>query len=101
MILTKPAPFRDHASIAGSRIWRNILQLVLYSLPILSIGRAVALDRDVRPSLGVFRIDSQPFLQPGLGVRLDRLGRAFGLADPAIDAFVGVNDEHVLAFVKA
>jgi hypothetical protein len=31
-----------------------------------------------------------------LGVGLDRVDRAFRLADPAIDAFVRVDDEHVL-----
>jgi hypothetical protein len=40
-------------------------------------------------------------LESGLGIRLDRLGRAFGLADAAIDALVGMDDEHVLAFIEA
>src|SRR2546421_17360 len=35
------------------------------------------------------------------GVGLDRVDRAFRLADPAIDAFVRVDDEHVLALVEA
>src|SRR5207248_4612244 len=33
--------------------------------------------------------------------RDDRLDRAFGLADAAIDALVGMDDEHVLALVEA
>jgi len=49
----------------------------------------------------VFRIQRQPFLEPRLGVRLDRVDRAFRHADPAIDAFVRVDDEHVLALVEA
>jgi hypothetical protein len=36
-----------------------------------------------------------------LGVRLDRVNRAFRHADPAINAFVRMDDEHVLAFVEA
>jgi hypothetical protein len=36
-----------------------------------------------------------------LGVGLDRVDRAFRLADPAIDAFVRVDHEHVLALVEA
>ena len=36
-----------------------------------------------------------------LGVGLDRVDRAFRLADPAIDAFVRVDDEHVFALVEA
>ena len=43
------------------------------------------------------RIQRQPFLEPRLGVGLDRVDRAFRLADPAIDAFVRVDDEHVLS----
>src|SRR5260370_40181185 len=39
--------------------------------------------------------------QVGLSVRLDRLGRAFRLADAAVDALVGVNDQHVGALVEA
>ena len=34
-------------------------------------------------------------------MRLDRVDRAFRHADPAIDAFVRVDDEHVLALVEA
>ena len=46
-------------------------------------------------------LTSQPLLEAGLGVRLDRVDRAFRLADPAVDALVGVDDEHVLALVEA
>ena len=53
------------------------------------------------PDFRVFRIQRQPFLKPRLGVRLDRVDRAFRHADPAIDAFVRVDDEHVLALVEA
>jgi hypothetical protein len=35
-----------------------------------------------------------------LGVGPDRLGGAFGLANATINAFVRVNDEHVLALIE-
>src|SRR5690606_1407571 len=35
------------------------------------------------------------------GVRLDGISGALGLANPAVYAFIGVNDEHVLALVEA
>src|SRR4029078_5618695 len=35
------------------------------------------------------------------GIRNDGIHRAFRFTDPAIDAFVGVDDQHVLAFVEA
>src|SRR5215472_15001059 len=38
---------------------------------------------------------------PRLGVGPDRVDRAFRHADPAVDAFVRVDDEHVLALVEA
>lgn len=37
----------------------------------------------------------------GLGIGLDRSDRTFRLTNPAIDALVGMNDQHVFAFVKA
>jgi hypothetical protein len=41
------------------------------------------------------------FSSPGPGSRLDRIDRTFRLARPAIDAFVRLDDEHVLALVEA
>jgi len=47
-------------------------------------------------------IERQPFrLGRRIGVGHDRLGRTFRHAHAAIDAFVGMNDEHVLAFIEA
>jgi hypothetical protein len=43
----------------------------------------------------------EPLFGPWLRVGLDSVNRAFRLANAAIDAFVGVDDEHVLAFVEA
>jgi len=43
----------------------------------------------------------KPFLQPRLGIRLDGVGRTFGFANAAIDAFVRMDDQHVLALVEA
>src|SRR5437764_697509 len=40
-------------------------------------------------------------IKPGLGVGLDRIDGTFGLAHPAIDTLVGIDDEHVLAFIEA
>src|SRR5207248_11122991 len=55
----------------------------------------------IRPDLRDFRVDAQPFLGTGLGIGLDRIHRAFGFADAAIDALVGVDHQHVLALVEA
>ena len=65
------------------------------------VGHRITLDGDVGPLFGVFGVDFQPLVETRFGVGLDRVSRAFRFAHPAIDAFVGVNDEHVLAFVEA
>ena len=71
------------------------------SIPFLGVGRRFALDGDVGPVLRHVRIELQPLLQTRFGVGLDGLGGTFGFAHAAIDAFVWMNDEHVLAFVEA
>src|SRR5215213_5840042 len=68
---------------------------------LVGVGGAVLLAGDVRPLGGESGVDLEPFFEPAFGVGQDRLGRAFRLADAAIDAFVGVDDEHIVAFVKA
>ena len=44
---------------------------------------------------------SSHFSSSGLGIWLDCVDGALGFANTAIDAFVRVDDEHVLAFVEA
>ena len=46
-------------------------------------------------------VDLQPVVEARLGVGLDGVHRAFRLANPAIDAFVGVNHQHIGALVEA
>ena len=38
--------------------------------------------------------------EPRFGIGLDRVDWAFRLTDPAIDTFVRMDDEHVLALVE-
>ena len=78
-----------------------LLELVGNAFPLLGVGRRSLLGRDIGPRLGVFGVDAQPFLDALLGIRLDRLDRAFRLADPAIDAFVRMDDQHVVTLVEA
>src|SRR4051794_20830425 len=68
---------------------------------LVGVGRAVLLARDVRPFGGETGVELEPLLEPGFGVRQDRLGRAFRLAYPAVDALVGVDDQHHFALVEA
>ena len=47
------------------------------------------------------RLSSSHFSRPGSLVRLDRFDRTFRLAHSAVDTLVGVDDEHILAFIEA
>src|SRR6516165_10572704 len=89
------------ASITRAGIWREVLEFARLPLPLLRVGRGRFFDRNIWPDFRVFRIQRQPFLKPRLGVSFDRVVWAFRLADSAIDAFVRVDDEHVLALVEA
>src|SRR6478609_5080902 len=88
-------------SVAGA--WgrrKKLLEFTFHALEILGVGRGFLLLGDVGPALGKFGIHLQPFFQAGLGVGLDGVGRAFGFAHAAVDAFVGMDDQHVLALVE-
>src|SRR5204863_8976244 len=78
-----------------------LLVLVLDLDPVVGISRSLALARDVWPLAGIVRIELQPARGLRVGIRNDRLGRALGLADAAIDALVGMDDEHVRPLVEA
>src|SRR5579875_1538107 len=74
---------------------------VRYPVPAFGVARALLLDRNIRPDLCILCVEFQPLLKARFRIRLARLGRAFGLADAAINALVRVDDEHVLALVEA
>src|SRR5690606_21037015 len=88
-------------SIAFARLGAEVIfELVGLALPIVGVGRRIALDRDVGPARSIFGVQLKPLVETGFGVGFNRLGGAFRFADAAIDAFVRVNDEHVLAFIE-
>src|SRR5271167_961044 len=90
----------DFSAFGGVRA-EELLEFAGHVLVLVGIGRNLALARDVGPAFGVFPVHFDPARHVAVGVGLDRLDRAFWLADAAIDAFVRVDDQHVLAFVKA
>jgi len=59
------------------------------------------LSSDIRPRLGILPVYLEPAVKPGLSIRLNGVHRAFRLANPAIDALVRMDHEHILALVKA
>ncbi len=88
-------------SITPARFWREQVCLVRLAFPILGIWRRLTFYRDVRPDLGVSSIHLEPLFESRFSVRLDRINRALRLANTAIDAFVRVDDEHVLTLIEA
>src|SRR6185369_14815631 len=89
-------------SVAFAGLCREILvELAVLALALVGVGRSVLLGGEVGPFCGIFGVQLEPLLKAALGIRQDRLGRAFGLAHAAVGAFVGVDDEHVLALVEA
>src|ERR1700722_22873 len=76
-------------------------ELIGNVLEAVGVRRRRPLARDVGPGFGILRVGFEPFLGLRVAVRHDRLDRAFGFAHPAIDAFIGVDHQHVLALVEA
>src|SRR5216683_1856880 len=95
-----PATGRGCLPSAGVGV-EELLELALDPSELIGILGRGLLAGDVRPGGGVIAIELQPLLRLPFAVGDDRLVRAFGLADAAIDAFVGMDDEHVLALIEA
>lgn len=57
------------------------------------------LGSDIGPFGGVFAVELHPFKQV-LGFRQNGFRRAFRLADATVDAFIRIDDEHILALVE-
>src|SRR5574341_526788 len=87
-------------SLAGIGV-EELVELARHVLPVVGVRRRRALARDVRPLHRVVGVELEPLLGLGIGVGQDRLGRALGLAHAAVDALVGMDDEHAGALVKA
>src|SRR6185503_10526528 len=100
----RPPPRMDCSSVVNSTVllplagvWREVLGvLVGHFLPVVRVRRRRALARDVRPFQRELGVQLEPFVGLGIGIRHDRLGRAFRLAHTAVDALVRMDHEHVL-----
>ena len=77
------------------------MEFVRLSLPLLPVGRGRFFDDNIWPDFRVFRIQRQPFLKPWSGIRRNGIDGTFRFANATVDAFVGMDDEHVLALVEA
>ena len=82
----------------GAKILCELIRLVHKCV---GIGRCRLLPRDVGPNCRILAVEVEPLFESRLRIRLDRINRAFGLANTTIDAFVRMDDEHVLTLVEA
>jgi len=88
--------------VARAGVRRKIfLEFALDPFEFLGVSRRILLLGNIRPSFGKFGVDLEPFLQARLGIRLDGVGRALRFAYAAIDAFVRMDDQHVVTLVEA
>jgi hypothetical protein len=77
------------------------LEFASFAIKGLGFGRSLALYRYIWPRARHISVQLKPFLKPRFGVRLDRFGRALRFADAAVNTFVGMDNQHIFAFVKA
>ena len=77
------------------------MELVRLPLPLLPVGRGCFFDRNIWPDFRVFRIQRQPFINSWFGISFDGIDGTFRFADATVDAFVRVDDKHILALVEA
>ena len=76
-------------------------EFVRLSLPLFPVGRGRFFDRNIWPDFRVFCIQRQPFLKPWSGISLNGIDGTFWFANATVDAFVRMDDEHILALVEA
>ena len=67
----------------------------------IGIGRIRLLSCNVGPIRRVLSVELEPALRRRLAIGDYRFHRALRLAHPAIDAFVGMNHQHVFTLVEA
>ena len=77
-----------------------LLELACFTIMFFCVSRTVALLRNVRPDVGKLCVYLKPFLEAGLGIRLDGFCRALRFAHATVNALIGMNDEHVVAFIE-
>jgi hypothetical protein len=106
----EPGIFRSMASRSASMTepWRLpgirteiLLKLVRHALVLLGVRRRLALLGDIGPFGRVIAVQLQPRLGALIGVRQDCFGWTFRFTKAAVDAFVRVDHQHVLAHIEA
>ena len=88
-------------SVTFAGVGREVgFKFARFAVKFLGIRWGIALDGDVGPFGGKLGVHLKPFLKARLCIRLDGIGRAFGFAYAAINAFIGVDHQHVFALIE-
>jgi hypothetical protein len=89
-------------SVPFSRLRTEVFViLVLFVAVVFCVTRRGLLGGNVRPLVSILAVQLLPAFLTGFSFGLDGFVRALGLTHTAVDALVGMDDEHVLALVKA
>src|SRR3546814_16537065 len=93
-----PAPFVlflvPRGSVALAGVGREEFLIFAFdALIFVGVGGAVLLGGDVRPFGDELVVQLEPLPEAALGFGQDRIGRAFGLAEPPVEKLVRASDE--------
>ena len=91
----------QNASVAFAWFRREVfVKFALNAIKIFGTLWRIAFNGDVWPLWSIFCVDPKPFVEARLSIRLDGVGRAFRFANTTIDAFIGVDHQHVFALIE-
>src|ERR1700738_2918029 len=79
----------------------KLIVFVRRILPFIGVSGIGLFARNIGPGHGIFSVKFQPAFGRRLAIWNDCLDRAFRLTYSTIDAFIGVNNQHVLTLVEA
>ena len=83
--------------------WITAEKLVVFVrdiLPFIGISGIGLFARNIGPGRSVLTVEFEPAFGRGLAIRNDCFDRTLRFAHPAIDAFIGVNNQHVFTLIE-
>src|SRR3989338_31652 len=100
-----PAWGRAPLTWAGGVLLDQFVDLARFAIPLVGVWQRRLALGDALPAVGKGQVgvelDESNLVGRQIFFGKDGVGRAFGDADGAVDAFIGVDDKHVRAFAEA
>jgi amino acid transporter len=78
-----------------------LFKFTFFTISLFCVWQLIFLGDDHWPQFRIFAIEFNPFLHVWLSIGANSIRRAFRFAHAAIDALIRMNDQHILALVKA